>query len=100
MVRFLLKADSYHGIWPHFLNGDTGRTIPFSRKDDGSDLVETSFLLAGLLCVRQYFDRADEAEARLRAAITWLWGRPSGSWHTRAAATSSTGTGARTTAGA
>ena len=56
MVRFLLKADSYHGIWPHFLNGDTGRTIPFSRKDDGSDLVETSFLIAGLLCARQYFD--------------------------------------------
>ena len=56
MVRFLLKADSYHGILPHFLNGDTGRTIPFSRKDDGGDLVETSFLLAGLLCARQYFD--------------------------------------------
>ena len=69
MVRFLLKADSYHGIWPHFLNGDTGRTIPFSRKDDGADLVETSFLVAGLLCARQFFDREDAAETRLRAAI-------------------------------
>jgi hypothetical protein len=83
MVRFLLKADSYHGIWPHFLNGDTGRTIPFSRKDDGSDLVESSFLLAGLLCVRQYFDGADEAEARLRAAIDWLWREAEWDWHTR-----------------
>jgi hypothetical protein len=39
MVRFLLKADSYHGILPHFLNGETGRTIPFTRKDDGGDLA-------------------------------------------------------------
>jgi hypothetical protein len=43
MARFLQRADSYHGILPHFLNGETGRTIPFSRKDDGGDLVETSF---------------------------------------------------------
>ena len=83
MVRFLLKADSYHGIWPHFLNGDTGRTIPFSRKDDGSDLVETSFLVAGLLCARQYFDGADEAEMRLRAAISWMWEEAEWSWHTQ-----------------
>src|SRR5688572_7828637 len=38
MAGFLLRADSYHGILPHFLHGDTGRTIPFSRKDDGGDL--------------------------------------------------------------
>jgi hypothetical protein len=83
MVRFLLKADSYHGVWPHFLNGDTGRTIPFSRKDDGSDLVETSFLIAGLLCARQYFDADDEPETRLRAAIDWLWRETEWDWHTR-----------------
>lgn len=83
MVRFLLKADSYHGIWPHFLNGDTGRTIPFSRKDDGSDVVETSFLLAGLLAARQYFDRPDAAETRLRASIDWLWREAEWDWHTR-----------------
>jgi hypothetical protein len=83
MVRFLLKADSYHGIWPHFLNGDTGKTIPFSRKDDGGDVVETSFLIAGLLCARQFFDGDDEAESRLRAAIAWLWREVEWSWHTR-----------------
>ena len=58
-VRFLAKAASYHGVFPHFLNGETGRTIPFSRKDDGGDLVETSFLMMGLLCARQYFGGAD-----------------------------------------
>ena len=50
MVNFLLKADSYHGVFPHWLNGATGKTIPFSRKDDGADLVETSYLFQGLLC--------------------------------------------------
>ena len=45
MVNFLLKANSYHGIFPHWLNGATGITIPFSRKDDGGDLVETSYLI-------------------------------------------------------
>jgi hypothetical protein len=83
MVRFLLRADSYHGILPHFLHGDTGRMVPFTRKDDGGDLVETSFLLAGLLCARQYFDRDDEAESRLRARINWLWEEAEWSWHTR-----------------
>ncbi len=83
MVRFLLKADSYHGIWPHFLNGETGRTIPFSRKDDGGDVVETSFLVMGLLCARQFFDGPGEAEGRLRAAIDWLWQEAEWSWHTR-----------------
>ena len=83
MTRFLRKADSYHGIWPHFLNGDTGRTIAFSRKDDGSDLVETSFLLAGLLCARQFFDRDDEGEGRLRAVIDRLWEGAEWSWHTQ-----------------
>ena len=47
MVKFLSKADSYHGVFPHWLNGATGKTIPFSRKDDGADLVETSYLFEG-----------------------------------------------------
>ncbi|PZQ45818.1 MAG: beta-glucosidase [Rhodovulum sulfidophilum] len=83
MTRFLEKAASFHGVWPHFLNGETGRAIPFSRKDDGGDLVETSFLIAGLLCARQFFDADDPAEARLRALITWLWEEVEWSWHTR-----------------
>jgi hypothetical protein len=83
MVRFLYKADSYHGVLPHFLNGETGRTIPFSRKDDGGDLVETSYLLAGLLCARQYFDREDAGESELRARVDWLWREAEWDWHTR-----------------
>lgn len=83
MVKFLAKADAYHGVFPHWLNGATGRTIPFSRKDDGADLVETSFLFQGLLCVRQYFNRNDNTERELRNRITWLWNDIEWTWHTR-----------------
>jgi hypothetical protein len=82
-VRFLGRADSYHGIFPHFLDGATGRTIPFSRKDDGGDLVETSFLIAGLLCARQYFTGTDAQETELRNRINGLWSEVEWSWQTR-----------------
>jgi hypothetical protein len=82
MVRFLAKASSYHGVFPHFLDGETGRTIPFSRKDDGGDLVETSFLMVGLLAARQYFDGAGE-ESELRGRIQSLWSEVEWNWHTR-----------------
>jgi hypothetical protein len=83
MVAFLYEASSYHGIFPHFINGETGRTVPFSRKDDGGDIVETSYLLAGLLCARQYFDRDEPAEAQLRRRIQTLWVEAEWDWHTR-----------------
>ena len=44
MVNFLQKSDSYHGVYPHWLNGETGKTIPFSINDNGADLLETAFL--------------------------------------------------------
>ncbi|HEX6142958.1 MAG TPA: hypothetical protein VFZ01_09585, partial [Geminicoccaceae bacterium] len=66
-VRFLGRADRYHGIFPHWLDGRSGATVPFSADDDGADLVETSFLLMGLLTARQYFDRSDPREAELRS---------------------------------
>ncbi|MFI5014332.1 MAG: glucoamylase family protein [Hyphomicrobiales bacterium] len=83
VTKFLLSADSFHGMLPHRLDGETGRPIRFDRKDDGGDLVETAFLLAGLLCARQYFDRASAPERELRAHITKLWEEAEWSWHTR-----------------
>jgi len=82
-VRFLGTSDSYHGVFPHFLHGETGRTIPFSRKDDGGDLVETSFLIAGLLCARQYFVGDEAPEKELRDRINALWRDVEWNWHTR-----------------
>lgn len=83
MVDFLLKADSYHGVFPHWLNGETGKTIPFSRKDDGADLVESSFLFQGLLCARQYYNAENPKEQELRNKIGWLWEGIEWDWFTR-----------------
>lgn len=83
MVRFLAKADAYHGVFPHWLDGATGKTIPFSRKDDGADLVESSFLFQGLLCVRQYFNADNNAEKELRNRINGLWNDIEWDWFTR-----------------
>lgn len=83
MVKFLLKADSYHGVFPHWLHGATGKTIPFSRKDDGADLVETSYLFQGLLCARQYFNGNNPVERELRNRIGWLWNDIEWNWFTK-----------------
>lgn len=83
LVKFLLKADKYHGVFPHWLNGETGKTIPFSSKDDGGDIVETSYLMEGLLCAREYFNRDDPKEKQIRQRITWMWNDVEYNWQTR-----------------
>ncbi len=83
MINFLFIADSYHGVYPHWMNGATGKTIPFSLKDDGADLVETSYLFAGLLCARQYFNNDNEGEKELRKRINGLWNDIQWSWFTK-----------------
>ncbi|MBB1285049.1 beta-glucosidase [Flavisolibacter sp. BT320] len=81
IVGFLEKADKYHGVWPHWWNGETGKTKPFSRKDDGGDLVETSFMLQGLLTVRQYFKDGSEKEKALAGRIDTLWRAVDFNWY-------------------
>jgi hypothetical protein len=83
MIDLLCRATCYHGAFPHFMNGVTGATIPFSRKDDGGDLVETSLLCMGLLCARQYFHDDTKAEKRLRKHINELWHGVEWSWYTQ-----------------
>ena len=83
MIRFLAKADSYHGVFPHWLNGVTGKTIPFGRKDDGADLVETSYLFQGLLCARQYFNKENAVESELCSRINWMWNDIEWNWFTK-----------------
>jgi hypothetical protein len=83
MLDVLLRATCYHGTFPHFMNGRTGDTIRFSRKDDAGDLVETSLLCMGLLCARQYFQGETAAEASLRQRITALWDEVEWDWYTQ-----------------
>jgi len=83
IVNFLWKADMFHGVFPHWLNGETGKVIRFSPKDDGGDIVETSFLFQGLLCARQYFNADTPTENQLRNKILWMWEGIEWNWHTR-----------------
>lgn len=81
IVGFLKNtAQKFHGAFPHWLNGTNGTVIPFSTKDNGADLVETSYLMAGLLTARQYFNGADAAETTLRNDINALWNAVEWSW--------------------
>ncbi len=73
-------AQTFHGAFPHWLNGNTGVVIPFSTKDDGADLVETSLLMQGLLTARQYFNGADTDELALRNEINALYNKVEWSW--------------------
>ncbi len=74
MLRFLsTKADRYHGAFPHWMNGETGKTIPFNKEDDGADLVETAFLAQGLLAFREYFTADTPAEKEIRTLSDQLW---------------------------
>ena len=82
IVGFLERAERFHGVFPHFQHGATGAVIAFSPKDDGGDLVETSFLMMGLLCARQFFCGTDTRETELRAAIDGLWQAVEWNWHT------------------
>jgi len=74
VTEFLSTADHYHGAWPHFLSGSTGHRLPvFDMYDNGADLVETSFMMEGLLAARQYFKQDGPSGQELYQRITKLW---------------------------
>lgn len=83
VVDFLSKADRFHGVWSHWLNGNTGQVIPFSPKDDGGDLVETALLIQGLLTVKEYLDPNNTKENEIIGKINELWEEVEWDWYTR-----------------
>ena len=70
----------FHGAFSHWMNGSTGAVVPFSTNDNGADLVETSYLMMGLLTARQYFNGIDPAETTLRNDINTLWSEVEWDW--------------------
>lgn len=83
IVDYLARADRFHGVWPHWLDGPTGKVKPFGEKDNGGDLVESSFLMTSLLCVRQYFREGNVEEQQLAHDIDQLWRGMDFSWYRR-----------------
>lgn len=82
IVSFLSRpeTDKFHGAFPHWMNGTTGKVIPFSAKDNGADLIETSFLMQGLLAVQAYFKSGNLQEQALCNAIQQLWEKVEWNW--------------------
>jgi hypothetical protein len=64
------------------MNGNTGATLPvFDAIDNGGDLVETAFLMEGLLAARQYYSGSSEAEKSLFRRISHLWETVEWDWY-------------------
>lgn len=81
IVNFLnTKADKFHGAFSHWLNGATGKVQPFSTKDNGADLVETAFMIQGLLTVQQYFRNGNVAEKAMCDTIQKIWENVEWDW--------------------
>jgi len=81
IVHFLETADRFHGAWPHWFNGETGKVVPFGKVDNGGDLVETSFMTQALLCVRQYYQNGNAEEKALAARVDKLWKEVEFDWY-------------------
>lgn len=91
IAGFLAKADRFHGAWPHWLYGETGKVKPFGKKDDGGDIVETAYMVEGLICAKNYMNpEVPEEKAlaekigRLCNSVEWNWyqnGKPALYWH-------------------
>ncbi len=83
-LNFLQNAERFHGAWPHWMNGTNCDVIPFSSMDNGGDLVETAFLVQGLICVREYFKNStDAAELALAQKADQLWKEVEWNWYTQ-----------------
>ncbi len=83
IVDYLTCADRFHGAWPHWLDGPTGKVKPFGTKDNGGDLVESCFMMESLLCVRQYFKDGNAEEKMLCEKINKLWHEMEFDWYTK-----------------
>jgi len=83
ILTFLEGADRFHGAWPHWMDGNNGKVIPFGNLDDGGDLVETAFLSQGLICIKEYFKDGSATEKQLALKADMLWKGVEWDWYTQ-----------------
>lgn len=76
----LASTDKFHGAFPHWMNGTTGKVIPFGTQDNGADLVETAFFIQGMLTVQSYFKNGNSAEKAMCANIETIWENVEWNW--------------------
>lgn len=73
ILDFLSKADRFHGAWSHWIVGETGKVKPFGQKDNGGDVVESSFVAQALICINEYYKGGNAAEKLLAQKADGLW---------------------------
>lgn len=83
IADYLTGADRFHGVWPHWIHGKTGKVKPFGFDDDGGDLVESAFLMQGLLAVREYYKNGNEQGKNIAEKIDQLWQEMEWDWYTK-----------------
>ncbi len=83
ILGYLEASERFHGSWPHWLNGSSGDAVPFSTFDNGGDIVETAYLIMGLLTFRQYLDSTNVTERNLIDRINDLWQSVEWNWYTK-----------------
>ena len=81
ILNFLEKTDTFHGAYAHWYSGTTGRSVRFSEFDDGGDIIETAFLIEGLLINRQFFDKDNSQEEKIRNRINKIWDAVEWDWY-------------------
>jgi len=82
ILSFLERVPRYHGAWSHYYDDATGETMAlFGMYDDGGDIIETSYVIQGLLTARGYFDRKIAREQSLRDRVTALWEAVEWDWY-------------------
>ncbi|MDR5589539.1 glucoamylase family protein [Christiangramia sediminicola] len=82
IADFLDAAPRFHGAWSHWLNGETGDVQAFGEKDNGGDIVETSFLAQGFIVVREYLKNGSEKEKEVANKYDELWQGIEWNWYT------------------
>ena len=70
IVSFLENSRPFPRCLPALVVRDTGQVKPFGQKDNGGDLVETAFLMQGLLAVHQYYINGSPQNKPLPSAST------------------------------
>src|SRR5690554_2932085 len=83
IADYLAEADRFHGVWSHWIEGETGKVKPFGERDNGGDLVESAFLMQGLLAVREYYKDGNEQEKAIAQKIDQLWKEMEWDWYTK-----------------
>ncbi|AYA65552.1 glucoamylase family protein [Alteromonas sp. RKMC-009] len=83
MTDHLEQFERFKGMWAHWYTADDLNAFNFSKYDDGGDIVESAFMMQGLLTARQYFNGEDKEEQRLRNRITALWEDMDWEWYTQ-----------------